>query len=388
TLQRFLFAGYGSVLYISKVFWPFGLTAFHPYPSLVDNGTRLPYVYYIAPVLSFLLFGGALLFWKRFKVIVFGLFFYLINVALVLQFVSVGSAIYSERYTYMAYIGLFIIIAYYLALLVEQRKKVRKPIYLLVAVICLFLSWLTIQQVQMWKDSLTLWQKFNQEYPECNHGDYKIAEHYMDAGENQKALDHFIMMTDKYSVAAKAYMGAGNMLGKMGKPQEALIYFNKAEERYIEGGSMENLWVNRAISYSMLKQYDKALKDYARALEYDPNSIRIYIDRGYSYLEYGSVEKAIDDFNNAIRLDPTNGRAYFMRALAYHRSNNIEMAILEYGNVLKLQPNNADVYHNRAICYETQKKYKEALADINMAKQLGKAENQAYINKLKVLSSQ
>ena len=46
---------------------------------------------------------------KRNRFIAFGIAFYLVNLLLILQVISVGSAVIAERYTYIPYIGLFFI---------------------------------------------------------------------------------------------------------------------------------------------------------------------------------------------------------------------------------------------------------------------------------------
>jgi len=388
TTQRALFAGYGSMVYIAKSIWPFNLTAFHPYPSLVDNGTRLPYIYYITPILSVLVFGGVLFLWKRNRLILFGLFFYLVNVALVLQFISVGSAIYAERYSYMAYVGLFFLFALGVVKLTETRPSWQKPIYVGVTLTCLALSWLTIKQTKTWNNSVTLWEQFNEVHPQSRHGEYKIAEFHMDAGNDDLALEQFLHIGNKYPTAGRAHMGAGNILGKMGKVDEALIFFNRAEAEYDANGNMQDLWVNRAITFSMLKQYENAFKDYKKALQYEPNNYQIYINRGFAYIEYGDFEKAISDFTVVLQFQPGNERVHFMRALAFHQANKLENAVSGYNDVLKINPNNPDAYHNRAICFEAAGKYKQALEGILKAQKLGKRENEAYIQKLQKLAIQ
>ena len=388
TTQRALFAGYGSLVYIGKSIWPFGLTAFHPYPSLVDNGTRLPYLYYILPALSVIVFVSTLFFWKRNKAVVFGLFFYLINVALVLQFVSVGSAIYAERYSYMAYVGLFFLFALGLDKLIKKRSSIKIAIYAITCAICIGLSWLTFNQSKTWNNSVTLWEQFNEVHPESRHGEYKIAEYHMDAGNDQQALEQFLYIGNKYPTAGRAHMGAGNILGKMGKVDDALLYFNRAEAEYDANGNMQDLWVNRAITFSMLKQYENAFRDYEKALQYKPNNYQIYINRGFAYLEFGDFEKAISDFNIVLQFQPRNERIHFMKALAYHRANKLESAVLGYNDVLQINPNNPDALHNRAICFEVTGNYKQALEGILAAQKLGKQVNEAYIQKLQKRANQ
>src|SRR5438552_3830028 len=108
---RLLFACYVVMIYFFRFFIPYPLSAFHPFPPPGDLGWPV----YIAP----LFIVGLLFFiwrYRKEKVVVFSFGFFLINLLLVLQIVSIGYTIVSERYTYVPYIGL----AFLLASLVEK----------------------------------------------------------------------------------------------------------------------------------------------------------------------------------------------------------------------------------------------------------------------------
>ena len=87
--DRFFLASYSAVYYLFKVFLPFNLSALHYFP--IKSGNSLSFEYYLAlAVLLLLVFGVIKL--KRFKhEIIFGLLFYLITIAMVLQILPFGS---------------------------------------------------------------------------------------------------------------------------------------------------------------------------------------------------------------------------------------------------------------------------------------------------------
>ncbi|MBI4645986.1 MAG: hypothetical protein HY738_05165, partial [Bacteroidia bacterium] len=120
--QRFMFASYGFIMYINKLFVPVKLTTFYPYPNLDEHG-YIPLIFYVSP---FIVLGFLVLIYltmKRTKAAIWGIIFYFITVALVLQFISVGRAIMSDRYTYIPYIGLFFIIGYYYDFVIQLKTK-------------------------------------------------------------------------------------------------------------------------------------------------------------------------------------------------------------------------------------------------------------------------
>jgi hypothetical protein len=104
--KNILFGFYGIMMYFVKMIIPFKLAAFYPFPALNEN---LPPVYYAGPVFTLLLAAVTYFTWKKYRFVAFGIAFYIVNLSLVLQIFSVGSAVIAERYTYIPYIGLFFI---------------------------------------------------------------------------------------------------------------------------------------------------------------------------------------------------------------------------------------------------------------------------------------
>ena len=110
--QRIMHASYGFVSYLSSFFDPSHLSAFYPYPAINEHG-QLPMIFSVSPFIFAFIIGLSIacLFVKNklVKVFGFGMLFYFVTLALVLQFLSVGKAITADRYTYIPYIGLLFI---------------------------------------------------------------------------------------------------------------------------------------------------------------------------------------------------------------------------------------------------------------------------------------
>ncbi len=125
---------------------------------------------------------------------------------------------------------------------------------------------------------------------------------------------------------------------------------------------------------------DKAIQDYTRVIELKPKGVNAYLMRGLAYLkkEKGegimaeikhmafhlskhegpvfseSLERAVDDFSRAIELDPQLASAYSYRAEAYRIKGMIEEALRDSNIVIRLWRNNqstARAYATRAKIY-------------------------------------
>src|ERR1035437_5142080 len=126
--QRLTFGCYGFIMYLWKLLLPINLSAFYPYP-FTDAQGNIPSIYYASPFIV-LFIALALFFILRKnetigKVLAFGFAFYFITIALVLQFLSVGSVIMADRYAYASYTGIFFIVGYFFEFV---RKKYSKTI--------------------------------------------------------------------------------------------------------------------------------------------------------------------------------------------------------------------------------------------------------------------
>ena len=386
--QRFMFASFGAIIYPLKFLIPNELTCYHPYPHLVDNGTRLPYIWYAFPAIFALVL--CLILWtiKKARWVIFGFGFYLVNVVLVLQFVSVGSAIYAERYSYVAYIGLAFLVAKGLVWLADNYKNYATITYSIFGALAIVLCCITFNQNKTWKNPESLWDKFTEVYPKDPYGMVKVAEYYMRFDDHEKTLGQFKKTADKFPGHARSYAGMGNMYGKMGKYQEAINSFNLAEKvaQQTKTGVAE-LYPNRAITYSIMKQYEKAFPDYEKAIKADPKNYRIRVNRAFAFLDNGNYPEAIEEYSFVLQFEPNNPNHYFFRGIAYQNTQQFEKALSDYSTNINLNPKNPNTYHNRGICYEQLKQYKLALQDILTAQKLGKPENQLYINKLTQLAN-
>jgi tetratricopeptide (TPR) repeat protein len=131
----------------------------------------------------------------------------------------------------------------------------------------------------------------------------------------------------------------------------------------------------RGGAYHERKDYNKAIEDYTKAIDLDPNYARAYSSRGDAYHCKENYNKAIEDYTKAIALDPNLANAYFERGCVYVAKNFISKAIEDFSQVIRLKPDNSDAYGLRGIlyCNVDKSNYSKSLAVANlmMAMKLG-----------------
>jgi len=95
----------------------------------------------------------------------------------------------------------------------------------------------------------------------------------------------------------------------------------------------------RALAFSHLKQFQKAIADYDRILSLDRQNWISYHDRGLAKMQLGRDYDAISDFNAAIELKPRERQhtSYESRADAYVKTRQWDLAIRDLTTAISLQ---------------------------------------------------
>jgi tetratricopeptide (TPR) repeat protein len=123
----------------------------------------------------------------------------------------------------------------------------------------------------------------------------------------------------------------------------------------------------RGVAYGSKGNYDRAIKDFDRALTLDPKWVALYVQRCIAYNDKGDYDRAIKDCDQAIRLHPNDVDAFSARALVYRQRGDYDRAIKDLDEAIALDPKNARAFVNRGIVYESKGDYDRAIKDLDEA---------------------
>ncbi len=250
-LERLNFAGYGFMTYIFKLFVPIHLRHWYPFPD--DRSSLLMILSSIGflLVLVFTIYN-----FRKNKSVFFGLSFFIVSIALVLQFTPVGKAVLAERYTYLAYFGLLFLIFSLLNKYLE--KNIFKTSAILIAII---FSIISFKQIKTWKNTLALWENTFQYQPAHKETAMSLISEYKKRGNTakitevaQKAIDNGLKNASIYQSLANAQNQLGDFNGviettqlveKYATPQDSIDY--------------KLLYLNKVSAYENLGKRDSAM---------------------------------------------------------------------------------------------------------------------------------
>jgi tetratricopeptide (TPR) repeat protein len=140
-------------------------------------------------------------------------------------------------------------------------------------------------------------------------------------------------------------------------------------------------FINRGFAYTSLGQMDKAIDDYTRAIEINPEFTDSYYNRGLAYGTIGQFDKAIADYSKAMEIDPAYTKAYSGCGVAYYNLGQWDKAIAEYSRAIEIDPKYADAFYNRGIVYGNLGQLDKAIADYSKVIEINPGYTIAYSNR-------
>lgn len=380
-VERLMISSYSLMIYFYKLIVPVDLSAMYPYPGFKDG--KLPMLFYIAPAVIFII---ALLvyFSKRLgRYIIFGVLFFLVTIALVLQLLPVGGAILAERYTYVPYIGLFFVIAKIVVDLNDKKSKIAlkiKPVVnILLVVAILVYSYLSFERIKIWKNGEVLFTDLIRKNPNLpfaynNRGYfyYKYQKNY------DKALKDYTKTIELDNNFHRAFSNRGVLYFNTNEFEKAIADFSRALE--LKSNNTDAL-IGRANTYSSLKQYAQAIPDYDKYLLYKKDDKKAFLWRGTAKYHVEKLDEATVDFDRIITMDPNWDEGYYWKALVYIKQNEVQQALNNLDKAIKLNPMRSDAYTWRGILKKGLSELQDAIDDFTHAIKLNPNDVAAYVNR-------
>jgi tetratricopeptide (TPR) repeat protein len=157
----------------------------------------------------------------------------------------------------------------------------------------------------------------------------------------------------------------------------AVLFVKEVYNLLIVGGSN----YTQGVEYYNKGDYDNAISEYDKAIEFNPNIAQVYNLRGLAFYAKGDKESAISDWNKAIQLKPDFAEAYVNRGNAYGDKGELDLALNDYAKAIQLDPKYAEAYHNRGLVYVFKGELDQAIQDFDQAIQLNPNVTVAYYNR-------
>ena len=197
---------------------------------------------------------------------------------------------------------------------------------------------------------------------------YTIASSAFQSGDYQRAISEYMKITP---ATVDSLIGIAASYQSLKNNEKAIEYYKKAMDLdsknsdipyyiasiYANQNNFEqaNQYIQIALTKNPSNTKAKELSDYISAKQTEgilAQAIQMYDEKKYN--------EAISLFDKVLKLTPTNATVYYYRAMSFDALNNYQKAIADYKSTLKYAPDMIIAYYSLGVDYDTLNNYQSA----------------------------
>jgi len=399
--ERIELGAYALITYLWKAIVPAKLACFYPYPMndyTHPENAHLPFLFIIYPLIVIGLLVAIWMYFRRSRAMWFGVLFFLVNIVLLLQFIPVGGAIIADRYSYIAYIGLFFLLGWGISALLEKKETLQmgRAAMVGVAVYCMVLGYMAGERCKDWRDPMSLWRSEIEVEPvrapnAYNNLGFSYYTKFNEGGSPAERKLYYdsanYLLRMAFALQPKfvnPYVSLGELFRSAGQYDSAKKYYYTALTMS-DSEQVANAYLGLSVIYSIAYNQDQQTRDLAK-LKFDGDSALYCYNRCFGFKTYfpeahsnyanfldmsGNKEAAIKEYGVAIKQNPDKFQPYLNRGRAYQRSKLYKEALADFNKAVELYPNVGELYYVRAQFFAETGDNARARQDMDKAQSLG-----------------
>jgi Flp pilus assembly protein TadD len=368
------------VAYMKQAVWPSGLAVYYPHPG--DAVSPLAGLAAAAAIVF-----ASIVAWRarhRHAYATVGWFWFLITLLPVIGLVQVGQQAMADRYTYLPFIGLAIVVAWGVPDAVARAwpaAVVRERTLAAIGAGCaVALALLTARQAALWRDSITLFEHTSAVTRDNALARINLGVAYLNGGDLDVAERHLREALRIHAGAAEAHLALGTLLARSGRTDEAVERFGSALELAPESGRVQlgvarflieqgdgadalphlreaeklmpgrtDIQLDVAVALTQQGRFKEAI-DLFRALEASaPDDPRLHTNWGVALMNLGRHEEAIERFRRALEYREASFEAHFGWGLAALTLGDMDEAVRRFTRAVAIRPSDAEAHHDLGL---------------------------------------
>jgi protein O-mannosyl-transferase len=299
-IQRINYAIFSYGMYLKKLFWPMDL--YIPYLYLNNPSWQI----FLSAVILITITIIVCAYFKKYPYLPVGWFWYLGTLVPVIGIIQIGEHTMADRYAYVTFIGLFLMITWGGAQMALRNDILRKTFLFLPLLIIVLLIAATHDQIKRWSDTVTLFENTIKHDP-ANYAAYALlGQNFAKNGENEKALYYYDMALKLNPRVYVAYNNKGAILQRLGRRDEAIQVFQMAIRM---DPASATAYYSVGLLYFEDKNLDECIEYSLKAIEKKPDYAEAYNLLGIALAEKGNIKDSVSQFEKALRIDPYNQNA-------------------------------------------------------------------------------
>jgi tetratricopeptide (TPR) repeat protein len=340
--EKALFPLYTLLFYPVKMLLPLGLTPIYAPPSAVTLTGFAVMALALTALALIALRGGRVVLSSAW------LFYVVMILPTILGALSsTGMQAWADRYAYFPTISLFVLfggVLQWVILRSSRRGRLRDGRFVVIGVILILglLGFMSVRQLQWWRDSETLWRYVTEVTPDLHLGYNNLGGLYADRGDYEGA----IQLYKKALGVRPAFVNAHNNLG---------------------------------LAYFALGRIEEAVAAHRTALTFDSTYVEAYTSLGNVMLSRGDLTGAADLYRRALSIDSLSAKAYYNLGIVNYRLGQNEGALACFRRTASIEPDAARAHVSMGIIHSEEGRTEMSIAAFRKAARLGSGQAQGLL---------
>jgi tetratricopeptide (TPR) repeat protein len=331
------------IFYLVKLFLPVNLAVVYPYEQYFSFWeVFIKFVIFVAITTLFFRLH------RKHPYLIVGWLWYVISLLPVIGIFQSGAQSHADRFVYIPFIGIYIILAWGTPHFLQVLKTPRVISTIIFFIILPVLSTMTWFQVGYWKNSNTLYAHTlavtkNNWLIHNNYG--KVLE---EQGKEKEATAHFETAANIKPEFPVHHLNLANNFYRLGEIDEAEKHYKMAIAVSTDNEATAKAYNRLGFIYQIQRKKSEAIKHYKEALRLKPTEIEALNNLAILLAQTGDYSNATINFKRALELSSQNVETLNNLGLLSIKTGNINKGIFYFKKALKYNPAYKPAQYNLA----------------------------------------
>jgi len=301
-------------IYMGKAVWPTHLAPMYPHP-----GSSLREWQVVLALLLLLAITGIVIEDRRRRYLPVGWFWFLGTLVPMIGLKQVGAQAMADRYAYLPFVGLFLMVCWGVAEWGEKRRLATAWLAVPSVMVLLALVVVTHRQIDYWSDHVTLWSHTLDVTSGNWQAENNLGMALLRQGKMEEAIPHFRAAAAIDPSDPVSNMNIGTYEHSHGNLPQAIEYYKKAILLARNPKLKADAYNNLGYAYKDLGDYADALQNLQSAVSVNPEFVGAWISLGLVAQKSGDLNLAIQAYSRAMKIEPS-GFGYLLLARALEQN--------------------------------------------------------------------
>jgi protein O-mannosyl-transferase len=320
--------------YLGKAIWPTRLAALYPYPD------SLPVWQVMSSALVLLVVSAVVLRYRQQRYLVTGWLWFVGTLVPMIGLVQVGNQAMADRYAYLPFIGLFVIVVWGVAEWTNRFRAAKLFVTVGAVAAVVALSAVTFIQVKYWRDDYSLWTHALAVTQRNFVAENNFARALTQQGREEEAVKHFRAAADIEPNDPVSQINLGIYSENHGDLKQATTRYQRVLTLTQDAELRASAFANLGTIFFAVKDYAHARQNFDSALKLGFDFPTVLLDSAVIAQKEGDLQRAIDYYARFAAGEPSDV-AYLLLAQALERSGRSREAAFAAQQAQRLSSNPA-----------------------------------------------